>query len=68
MTDAELGKLARTLAQHAETIAARCRAMENAIATGQVFGVPVSRRKIDAALHDIENRMVQAAELIGLHK
>ena len=66
MTDAELLKLARTIAGHAETIAARARAIEAAIETGQVFGVPINRAKLEVALNDIERRVVQAARLIGV--
>ena len=66
MTDHELGKLARTLAQHAETIAARCRAIDAAIETGQVFGVPVGRDKLNRSLKDVETRVLMAAKLIGV--
>ena len=58
--------MARTLAQHAETIAARCRAIDAAIETGQVFGVPVNRAKLDKALTDVETRLLQAARVIGM--
>tara|TARA_R110000868_G_C10749950_1_gene753086 strand:+ start:658 stop:864 length:207 start_codon:yes stop_codon:yes gene_type:complete len=66
MTDAQLRKHLRVLAQHAETIAARCRAVDQAITSGEMFGVPVPRRKIDRAVKDIETRFRQAAARIGV--
>ena len=67
MTPTDLRKHVRVLAQHAETIAARCRAVEAVITTGEVFGVVVPQKKIDTAVRDIETRFVQAARLIGVH-
>ena len=66
MTPAQLRKYIRTLAQHAETIAVRCRAVEEALTKGEMFGVPVSEKKIDANIKDIEVRFTQAAALIGV--
>jgi hypothetical protein len=66
MTPADLRKHVRVLAQHAETIAARCRAVEDAITKGEVFGVTVPQKKIDTAVRDIETRFIQAARLIGV--
>lgn len=66
MTPAQLLKHIRTLAQHAETIAVRCRAVEEALTKGEMFGVPVSEKKIDANIKDIEIRFTQAAALIGV--
>ena len=66
MTPAQLRKHIRTLAQHAETIAVRCRAVEEALTKGEMFGVPVSAKKIDANIKDIEVRFTQAAALIGV--
>lgn len=66
MTPAQLRKYIRTLAQHAETIAVRCRAVEEALTKGEMFGVPVSEKKIETSIKDIEVRFTQAAALIGV--
>lgn len=66
MTDAQLRKHIRILAQHAETIAVRCRALEEALTKGEMFGVPVSPRKIETNVRDIETRFAQAAAMIGI--
>jgi hypothetical protein len=66
VTDAQLRKYCRTLAQHCETISARCRAVEDAITRGETFGVPVSPRRIETAVKDIETRVAAAARLIGI--
>jgi hypothetical protein len=66
MTDAQLRKHVRTLAQHAETIAIRCRAIEEALTKGEMFGLPVPQKKIETSIKDIETRFVQAANLIGV--
>jgi len=66
-SDAQLRKHIRTLAQHAETIAVRCRAVEEALTKGEMFGVPVSEKKIDANIKEIETRSTQAAALIGIN-
>ncbi len=66
MTDAQLRKYCRTLAQHCETISARCRAVEDVITRGETFGVPVSTRRIETAIKDIETRVAAAARLIGI--
>ncbi len=66
MTAANLRKHVRVLAQHAETIALRCRAVEAAITTGEVFGVPVEDEKINKAVKDIEVRFTMAARMIGV--
>lgn len=66
MTDAQLRKYLRTLAQHCETVAARCRAVEKAIEKGEVLGVPVSAERTETAIKDIETRVAAAARLIGI--
>ena len=64
--NANLRRHVRVLAWHAETIAARCRAVEDTITKGEVFGVTVPQKKIDTAVRDIETRFLQAARLIGV--
>jgi len=66
VTDAQLRKHIRVLAQHAETIAVRCRAIEEALTKGEMFGVPVPPKKIEKAVKDIETRFTQAAAMIGI--
>ena len=66
MTDAQLRKHVRTLAQHCETISARCRAVEDVITKGEMFGVPVPPARIEKAVNDIETRVAAAARLIGI--
>jgi hypothetical protein len=65
-SDAHLRKHIRILAQHAETIAVRCRAIEEALTKGEMFGVPVPPRKIETSIRDIETRFAQAAAMIGI--
>ena len=48
------------------TIAVRCRAVEEALTKGEMFGVPVPQKKLDANIKDIETRFTQAAALIGI--
>ena len=66
MTDAQLRKHIRILAQHAETIAVRCRAIEAVLTKAEMFGVPVPAKKIEANIRDIETRFAQAAAMIGI--
>ena len=66
MRPTDLRTHVRVLAWHAETIAARCRAVEDAITKGEVFGVAVPEKKINTAVRDIETRFIQAARLIGV--
>ena len=65
-SDAQLRKHIRVLAQHAETIAVRCRAIEEALTKGEMFGCPVPEKKIEKAVKDIETRFTQAAAMIGI--
>ena len=65
-SDAQLRKHIRILAQHAETIAVRCRAIEEVLTKGEMFGVPVPAKKIEASIKDIETRFIQAAAMIGI--
>ena len=65
-SDAQLRKHIRVLAQHAETIAVRCRAIEEALTKGEMFGCPVPEKKIEKNIRDIETRFVQAAAMIGI--
>ena len=65
-SDAQLRKHIRVLAQHAETIAMRCRAIEEVLTKGEMFGVPVPQKKIDTSIKDIETRFTQAAAMIGI--
>jgi hypothetical protein len=65
-SDAQLRKHIRVLAQHAETIAVRCRAIEEALTKGEMFGLPVPEKKIEKNIRDIETRFAQAAAMIGI--
>ena len=65
-TDAQLRKHIRVLAQHAETIALRCRSIEAVLTKGEMFGVPVPAKKIETSIKDIETRFIQAAAMIGI--
>ena len=65
-SDAQLRKHIRVLAQHAETIAVRCRAIEEALTKGEMFGVPVPEKRIEKAIKDIETRFIKAAAMIGI--
>jgi hypothetical protein len=66
VTDAQLRKYVRTLAQHCETISARCRAVVYAVTKGEMFGVPVPPERVNKAVKDIETRVAAAARLIGI--
>ena len=65
-SDAQLRKHIRVLAQHAETIAVRCRAIEEVMTKGEMFEVPVPQKRIEKAIKDIETRFIQAAAMIGI--
>ena len=65
-SDAQLRKHIRILAQHAETIAMRCRAIEDVLTKGEMFGVPVPSSRIERAIKDVETRFSQAATMIGI--
>ena len=64
--DAQLRKHIRVLAQHAETIAVRCRAIEEVMTKGEMFEVPVPQKRIEKAIKDIETRFIKAAAMIGI--
>ena len=66
MTNEELAKRLRVLRGHAETVAFRCRAVEDAITRGEMFGVPVPASSIEANVKAIEKRMLAAATMIGI--
>lgn len=65
-SDAQLRKHVRILAQHAETVAMRCRAIEDVLTKGEMFGVPVPPVRVEKAIKDIETRVAAAARLIGI--
>lgn len=67
MTNQELAKHLRVLRHHAETIVVRCRAVEDAITRGEMFGVPVPATTIEQNVKAIEKRMAAAAAMIGIH-
>ena len=66
MTPADLAKHVRVLRGHAETIVVRCRAVEDAITRGEMFGVDVSASSIEQNVKAIEKRMAAAAAMIGI--
>lgn len=65
-SDAQLRKHIRILAQHAETVAMRCRAIEEVLTKSEMFGVPVPPVRVEKAIKDIETRVAAAARLIGI--
>jgi hypothetical protein len=66
MKPTDLAKHVRTLRGHAETIVVRCRAVEDAITRGEMFGVDVPASSIEANVKAIEKRMAAAAAMIGI--
>ena len=66
MTNEQLAKRLRVLRGHAETIAVRCRAVEDAIARGEMFGVTVPASSIEQNVKAIEQRFAAAARMIGI--
>ena len=66
MTNEKIAKHLRILRQHCETVAARCKAVEDAVMRGEMFGIPISESKIHRQVRDIENRITAAAALIGV--
>ena len=66
MKPAALAKHVRILRQHAETIAARCKAIEDAMLRGEMWGLPIPEGKVERQVRDMEGRFVAAAELIGV--
>ena len=66
MTNEELAKHLRVLRGHAETIVVRCRAVEDAITRGEMFGVAVPATTIEQNVKAIEKRMAAAAAMIGI--
>ena len=61
-----LSKHIRILRQHAETIAARCKAIEDAMLRGEMWGLPIPEGKIERQVKDIETRLLDAAKMIGV--
>jgi hypothetical protein len=66
MKPAALAKHVRVLRGHAETIAARCKAIEDAMMRGEMWGLPIPEGKIERQVRDIETRLLDAAKLIGV--
>jgi len=66
MKPTALAKHIRILRQHAETIAARCKAIEDAMLRGEMWGLPIPEGKIERQVRDIETRLLDAAKLIGV--
>lgn len=66
MTNDELAKHLRVLRHHAETIAVRCRAVEDAITRGEMFGTAVPAGSIERHVKAIEQRFAAAAKMIGI--
>jgi hypothetical protein len=66
MKPTDLAKHLRTLRGHAETIVVRCRAVEDAITRGEMFGVDVPAGSIEQNVKAIEKRMAAAAAMIGI--
>jgi hypothetical protein len=66
MTNEELAKRLRVLRHHAETIVVRCRAVEDAILRGEMFGAAVPSGSIERHVKAIEQRFTAAARMIGI--
>ena len=58
----------RRTAHHADTIARRCRMIEQAITTGELNGVPMTNDKIERAVRDIESRVAQLSHELGVNR
>ena len=66
MKPTALAKHVRILRQHAETIAARCKAIEDAMLRGEMWGVAIPEGKVERQVRDIETRLLDAAKMIGV--
>ena len=66
MKPAALAKHIRILRQHAETIAARCKAIEDVMLRGERWGLPLPEGQVERQVRDIETRLLDAAKLIGV--
>lgn len=66
MKPTDLAKHVRILRQHAETIAARCKAIEDAMLRGEMWGLPIPEGKVERQVRDIETRLLDAATMIGV--
>ena len=66
MKPTDLAKHLRTLRGHAETIVVRCRAVEDAITRGEMWGLPIPEGKVERQVRDIETRLLDAAKMIGV--
>ena len=66
MTNEQLAKRLRVLRGHAETIVVRCRAVEDAVTRGEMFGVAVPASSIESNVKAIEQRFAAAARMIGI--
>jgi hypothetical protein len=66
MKPTALTKHVRILRQHAETVAARCKAIEDAMLRGEMWGIAIPEGKIERQVKDIETRLLDAATIIGV--
>jgi hypothetical protein len=66
MKPAALAKHVRILRQHAENVVVRCKSIEDAMLRGEMWGLPIPEGKIERQVRDIENRLLDAATMIGV--
>jgi hypothetical protein len=68
MKPAALAKHVRVLRGHAENVVVRCKSIEEIVTRGEMWGIeiPDDDDKIAKQVRDIENRLIAAAELIGV--
>jgi len=66
MKPAALAKHVRILRQHAENVVVRCKSIEEVVTRGEMWGIEISDDKINKQVRDIENRLLDAATMIGV--
>ena len=66
MKPATLAKHVRVLRQHAENVVVRCKSIEEVVTRGEMWGIEISDDKVNKQVRDIENRLLDAATMIGV--
>ena len=66
MKPAALAKHVRVLRQHAENVVVRCKSIEEIVTRGEMWGIEIPDDKVNKQVRDIENRLLDAARLIGV--
>jgi 4-aminobutyrate aminotransferase-like enzyme len=66
MKPTALAKHVRVLRLHAENVVVRCKSIEDVVTQGEMWGVEITDDKVNKQVRDIENRLLDAAKMIGV--